>query len=190
MSRKPHVPQTELEKAGQAFDQFQDEVKNLTLDRMNEAPKIEQEPQTKMSQNEIARVKDIYLKPARSISGSGKFNEKFRAAYEEAKEYVHFIAENREQPGSPIEIWTRPFPGMPAEYWEVPVNKPVWGPRHLFEQISRAQYHRLRMEDSAVREQYGFAQMNGSIVADSIEQRLDAKPVHKTKSFYMGARPA
>lgn len=188
MVKKPNMPVSEIEKAGQAFDNFNEEVKNLTMDRMNTAPKTDVEQQTKLSQNEIAKSNDIYLKPVRTISGNGKFNEKFRQDYEYAKEYVQFIAENRELKGSPIEIWTRPFAGTPAEYWEVPVNKPVWGPRHLMEQITRAQYHRLKMEDAAIREQFGFAQMQGSIVADSIEQRLDAQPVHKKKNFFMGAK--
>jgi len=56
------------------------------------------------------------------------------------KEYVQFIAENKEIIGETIEIWTRPFGGMPAEFWKVPVNKPVWGPRYLAEQIKRCYY--------------------------------------------------
>jgi hypothetical protein len=188
MAKKPNIENSEMARAEKAFDNFNEEVKNLTMDRMNAAPKSEVEQQTKLSQNQIEKSNDIYLKPVRSISGNGKFNEKFRQDYEYAKEYVQFIAENRELRGSAIEIWTRPFPGMPAEYWEVPVNKPVWGPRHLMEQISRAQYHRLKMEDTAIRQEFGFAQMQGSIIADSIEQRLDAQPVHKKKNYFMGAR--
>jgi hypothetical protein len=36
---------------------------------MNMAPKSEREQQTKLSQNQIANSRDIYLKPAKTISG-------------------------------------------------------------------------------------------------------------------------
>lgn len=184
---RPKVAQTEIEKAEKSFDEFEDNIKKMTVDRMAQAPKREVEEQTKMSQKEIANSTDIYLKPVRSISSPEKFNEKYRDDWEFAKEYVNFIAENRELKGSPIEIWTKPFAGVPCQYWEVPVNKPIWGPRHLAEQISKAQYHRLRMEDSSITENHGFAQMQGAIVADSIEQRLDAVPAKGRKSLFTGA---
>lgn len=187
MARPAKIKETEIEKAEKSFDSFNESVKELTMDRMAQAPKHEVEEQTKLSQKEIRKSNETYLKPLRSISGADKFNEKYRADWEFQKEFVNFIAENRELKGSAIEIWTRPFGGVPAEYWEVPVNKPVWGPRYLAEQITRCQYHRLRMEDAAIKEQFGFAQMNGVMVADTTEQRLDAIPVSKNKSLFMGS---
>jgi len=182
------LAEQELDKAQKHFDAFDKNVKELTQDRMNEAPKEDVEPQTKISQKDIEKSKDIYLKPKRVIGCKEKFNEKFREDYNFSKEYVQFIAENKEIIGETIDIWTRPFPGVPAEEWAVPVNKPVWGPRYLAEQIKRASYHRLRMDQSATS---GFDEKGnqhfGVMVADTTVQRLDATPVSSRKSVFMGA---
>lgn len=179
--------ETELDKAKNQLEHFEQNVKELTLDRMNQAPKQEVEAQTKLSENEIRNSKDIYLKPSKTVPGRDKFNEKFRDSYNHAKEYVKFIAENRELTGENIEIWTRPFGGMPAEFWEVPTNKPIWGPRYLAEQIKKCSYHRLVMKQNVVTEQGGYGQIYGALAADSIVQRLDAIPVSSRRSVFMGA---
>ena len=176
----------ELNRAEENFKAFDESIKEMTLDRMNQAPKQEMEPQTKLSQNEIAKSKDIYLKPARSISSKEKFNERFRAEYEFSKEYVHFIAENNELIGETIEKWTKPFPGLPAEFWQIPTNKPVWGPRYLAEQIKGCCYHRLKMEDRSVSAD-GMGQYYGTMAVDTTVQRLDARPVSQRKSVFMGS---
>lgn len=195
MARKPRVQETELDKVQKQFDAYDDQVKQMTLDRMNEAPKQELEPQTKIAQAEIDKSKEIYLKPERSI-GPGvnpktgereKFNEKFRESYNFDKEYVQFIAENKEIIGEAIEAWTKPYPGMNCEFWKVPVNKPVWGPRYLAEQIKRCSYHRLVMQQANVAAD-GMAQYYGQMVADETRQRLDAIPVSQRRSVFMGSR--
>jgi len=175
----------ELDRVEDQFNKFEEEVKGLTLDRMNEAPVKETEPQTKLSQKDLENSKDIYLKPIRAISCRDKFNEKFRKDYEFAKEYVRFVAENKEIIGESIDIWTRPFGGMPAEEWKVPVNKPVWGPRYLAEQIKKCKYHRLVMQDHPTNSQGGM-QFYGSMVVDTAVQRLDAHPAAERKSVFMG----
>ena len=177
--------QKELDKAETQFNEFNEQIKTLTMDRMNEAPQKEVEAQTKLSQTEIEKSKDIYLKPHRTISSREKFNEKFREDYNFSKEYVYFTAENREVIGEEIDLWTKPFPGMPAEEWKVPVNKPVWGPRYLAEQIKKAKYHRLVMQDFPTN-QVGGMQFYGAIGVDTIVQRLDAHPVSQRKSVFMG----
>lgn len=176
----------EMENAEKQVDAFNESVKDLTLDRMNTAPKQESEPQTKLSQREIERSKDLYLKPERTIGSREKFNENYREQYNEAKEYVHFIAENKEIIGEALEIWTKPFAGMPAEFWKIPTNKPVWGPRYLAEQIKRKFYHRLKTEDRVTGTD-GTASYYGSMVVDTTVQRLDAIPVSSRKSIFMGA---
>ena len=192
MAGRPKVTHSaserELDKAEEQFKQFDAEVKELTLDRMNMAPKQELEPQTKLSQSQIEKAKEIYLKPFKSI-GCGpkdKFNEKFRDDYEFQKQYVQFIAENKEIIGETIDIWTRPFGGMPAEYWNVPTNKPVWGPRYLAEQIKKCTYHRLVMQNAPTNsDQHG--QYYGSMSVDTTIPRLEARPVSSRKSIFMGA---
>lgn len=176
----------ELAKAAEQFDKFDEQVKTLTLDRMNEAPKKELEPQTKLASSEIEKSKDIYLKPTRSISSQEKFNEKFRSDYNFQKEYVQFIAENNEIIGENIEIWTKPFPGMPVEFWSVPTNKPIWGPRYLAENIKSRCYHRLRTENANTGADHN-GQYYGTLVVDHTIQRLDARPVSSKKSVFMGA---
>lgn len=179
--------QKEIEKLSKEFDQFEETLNTMTLDR-NEtnAPKLEQEPQTNLSSSEINNSKDIYLKPSRSIGSREKFNEKFRDKYNFLKEYVKFIAENIEIKGEKIELWTKPFPGMPAEFWEVPVNKPVWGPRYLAEQITKANYHRFRI-DNQISQDTTVGSFKGGIITDVLVQRLDARPVTPRNSIFMGA---
>jgi hypothetical protein len=177
--------QSELDKAEKQFDQFHEEIKEMTLDRMNEAPKLEQEQQTRLSQNEIQKNNDLYLKPKRTINSAEKFNEKFRKDYEFAKEHVNFIAENKEIGGEHIEMWTKPFAGMPAEFWEIPVNKPIWGPRYVAEQVKKCTYHRLTMQENRVVSSDGVGSYTGQMVADNIIQRLDAHPVAARRSIFM-----
>ncbi len=147
--------QKELDKAVEQIDKFDQQVKSLSFDVMNEAPVKEVEQ--KISQKELDQHGEIYLKPSKSI-GVGvntktghveKFNEKFRSQYDHQKEYVPFIAYNNMISGDLIELWTKPFPGTSCEFWQVPANKPVWGPRYLAEQLTRARHHVLSMKNSA-----------------------------------------
>jgi hypothetical protein len=183
---KPKVQESEMDKLEKQFDAFDTQVKELTQDRMNQATKLEMEPQTKLSSSEIEKSKEIRLKPSRSIGSGQKFNEKFREAWNYDKEYVQFIAENNEAKGDMIEIWTRPYGGLPAEFWQVPVGKPIWGPRHLAEQIKKCTYHRLMMQQSVTNSD-GVGQYFGSLAVDTTVQRLDARPVSTRKSVFMGA---
>ncbi len=176
----------EMDKLEKQFDEFNDNVQQMTLDRMNEAPKQETEPQTKLSQQDIAKSKDIYLKPDRTIMSKEKFNEKYRDEYNFKKEYVQFVAENKEIIGEQIEIWTKDFPGVPAEFWKVPVNKPLWGPRYLAENISKRIYHRLVMQQR-VTDADGLGQYYGSLAVDTSIARLEARPVSTQKSVFMSS---
>ncbi len=176
----------ELDKAEDQFKAFDENIKSMTMDRLNETPKPDVEPQTKISSADLDKKTDVYLKPDKMVSSRDKFNEKFRKQYEFDKEYVHFIAENKEIIGETIEIWTRPYGGMNAEFWKVPCNKPVWGPRYLAEQIKRKFYHRLTMQQSTVGAD-GMGQYYGQMAVDTSIQRLDARPVSSRKSVFMGA---
>ncbi len=191
MTKKPDTSNSlaaqELDKAQKQFDAFDGQIKEMTMDRMSAAPKEETEPQVKLSQKDIEKSKDQYLKPVRVISAKDKFNEKFRESYNFDKEYVQFIAEHKEIIGETIEMWTRPYGGMPAEYWNVPTGKPIWGPRYLAEQIKRKSYHRLTMTNSIVQDHGFIGQQFRCLAVDSQLQRLDARPVSTRKSVFMGA---
>lgn len=192
MANKPtpttSLAQKELDKAEKQFEKFDEEIKSMTLDRMNQAPQKEHEPTTQLSTKEIDKSNDIYLKPERAIMSREKFNERFRDEYNFAKEYVNFIADNIEIKGENIEVWTKAFPGVTCEFWRVPVGKPVWGPRYLAEQLKRCRYHRLVMNQnvSTGSDNQGN-QYFGSMAVDTTLQRLDATPVASKRSVFMGA---
>ncbi len=177
----------ELDKAEKHFQEFDANVRSLTLDRMNQAPSTDKEMQTLMSQNQLARATDVYLKPHTSIGSREKFNEDYRKEYEYASEYVNFIAENKMIIGEIIEMWTKPFAGMACQFWKIPVNKPIWAPRYVAEQIKRAKYHILSMRDTVTAGADQMGQYYGSIAVDSTIQRLDAHPIGASKSIFMGA---
>jgi len=181
------LAEKELDKAEKQFQEFDANVRSLTLDRMNQAPNSDKEMQTLMSQNQLARATDIYLKPHTSIGSREKFNEDYRKEYEYAKEYVNFIAENKMIIGEIIEMWTKPFAGMACEFWKIPVNKPLWAPRYVAEQIKRAKYHILSMRDTVSAGADQMGQYYGSMAVDSTVQRLDAHPIGGSKSIFMGA---
>lgn len=190
MKKKPELDdegQRELQEMQQQFNEFDDQIKSMDLECMSKAPLKEEEPQTKIAQSDLDKIKDIYLKPYRTISSREKFNEKFREDYEFSKQYVNFIAENKEVIGETIDLWIKAFPGLPCEEWKVPVNTPVWGPRYLAERIKGCSYHKLTMENKqAIGSDYA-GMYTGSIVVDSTVQRLDAYPHTKRKSVFMGS---
>lgn len=177
----------ELDKVEKQFEAYSQNIEEMTLDRMNMAPRLETEPSVKLSSKEIEKSKDIYLKPTKTVACRDKFNESFRKQYEHDKEFVHFQADNKEIIGESIEIWTRPYSGMAAEFWRVPVNKPVWGPRYLAEQIKRCTYHRLISEQSTMTSSDGMGQYTGTIISDKIIPRLEAMPVVQKRSVFMGS---
>lgn len=188
-SKRPKVnseSQKELDKAEAQFKDFDEQVKSLTLDRMNMAPKQEVEPQTKLAQSEIDKAQRIYLKPRRTVASREKFNERFREDYNFSKEYVQFIAEHKEIIGETLEFWTKNFPGVPAEEWVVPTNKPVWAPRYVAESIRKCSYRKLTMQNSTTTMTDQIGQYYGAIVVDSTVQRLDAYPVSTRRSIFMG----
>jgi hypothetical protein len=190
MADKPKVNshgQRELDKTEAQFEKFDEQVKSLTLDRLNEAPKLETEQQTKLSNRELQKNDGIYLKPANTISCQEKFNEKYRDDYNYMKEYVPFVAENKEIIGDVIELWTKPFAGVHAEFWKIPPNKKVNGPRYLAEQIKKCSYHRLIMNEQKIIGSNQFGQEYGQLIVDTTVQRLDAHPVADRKSIFMGA---
>jgi hypothetical protein len=177
----------ELDRVKEQFDAFEENIKSLNLDALSAAPKLEMEPQTKLSQKELEKSKDIYLKPYRTVSSKEPFNERFRDEYTFQKEYVRFIAENKECIGEKAELWTKPFPGCTCEFWQVPTNKPVWGPRYLAERIRGCVYSEMHMDDTRGVAQDGAGTYMGQMVITKQRPRLTAEPVSERKSVFIGA---
>lgn len=184
---KPEVSsgfaQRELDKAEKQFEAFDEQVKSLTMESTKNVPVQDQEAQTKLSSRELAKSKDIYLKPKRTIPDRQKFNERFRDEWNFRKEYVNFIAEHKELIGEHINCWTHPFGGVGAEEWEVPTNKPIWAPRYVADQLKRKSYNRLTMQNSPS-DSAGGHQFYGTLAVESKVQRLDAYPVRGATTSY------
>lgn len=186
--------QRQLDKAQEEFDKFDAEVKEMTLDRMNMAPKKEIESQSRISQSDLSKSKDIYLKPKRSYTPGvnpktgerEKFNEKFRKDYEFQREYVHFTAQNNMIIGESIELTVKKFPGTPIEDWVIPVGKPVWAPRMVAERIKNCTYHEMTMENRSTGGDGQGNQYYGALTVQHTVQRLDAHPVNDNRSVFMG----
>jgi len=188
MTERPKISSfadKELEKVEKQFEQQEEQIKQV-MENRTFAPPPSEEMQTKMSSREIQNSKEIHLRPISTIGSKEKFNERFREAWNFSKEYVNFIAENKELIGESITLWTKPYPGIPAEEWVVPVNKPIWGPRYLAEQIKRKYYNRLVMKESQRTSEDAFGQYQGALIADEQIQRLDCHPVSTSKSIFMG----
>lgn len=180
----------DLEKAAKEFDAFDENVKAMSLDHMNQAPVKEVESQSdvlKISQKEKDRKGDIYLKPNKSIGCQEKFNEKYREDYEFAIQNVRFECQNIEIIGESVTAWTKPFAGMPAQEWIIPVNTAVWGPRHLAEQLTRCCYHRIRMDEKDISSADGSMTYLGKITVDETIHRINARPAVDKRSVFMGA---
>lgn len=179
----------ELERVKGEFDAFEEQIKSLTLDTKSNAPLQELEPQTKLSQKELEKSKDIYLKPKFSFAAKEPFNERFREDYNFQKEYVKFIAENKECIGEKAELWIKPFPGCHCEFWQVPTNKPVWGPRYLAERIRGCVYSEIKMDDhSGVIGTGVEGTYMGHPIITSQKPRLTAEPFVDRKSVFFGAK--
>jgi hypothetical protein len=190
MAERPKInsaAEKELDKCEVQFKAFDDQVKELTMDRMNLVPHVQQDGQTKMAQSDIKKSPDIYLKPHNYVASREKFNERFRKDYEYDKEYVQFIAENVEIRGESIELWSKPYPGCPAEFWKIPVNKPIWAPRYISDQLKRKFHHKLIMQESQTSGSDHNGQYYGRMAVDTTVQRLDARDIVSRTSVSMAS---
>jgi hypothetical protein len=182
------LAEKELNKVEKQLEEFDDQVKSLTLDRMNCAPKLEKDRDSARSQQEISNSKTIYLKPVRSISSREKFNENYREEYEKVKKYVEFEAKHNEIKGEKLELWTKPFAGMPAEFWNVPVGVSVSAPQYVKNRIDECYYHKLSMQQNVSNGTDGMGEYYGSMVVDNVVQRLETLNIKKNPRIYMGSR--
>jgi len=184
---KTSEAEKELDKIAESSKDFENQLKEINLDTLSAAPKKDVEPIHKIAQTDIEKSNVLYLKANRSFQANEKFNEKYRQDYIEAKEYVKFIAENRECIGEAITLWVKPFAGVPCEEWIVPVGKPLWAPRYVAERLKGCTYRELKMDESKPVGTNQFGTMTGQLIVESTKNRLDALPVSNRKSIFMGA---
>jgi hypothetical protein len=183
MDKQPKVnseAQKQLDQVAQKLDAFQEQAREFNP--FSGLTNVEAgDPQTKISTREANAQDAIYVKPVRSIKrpqgGKDKatvhWDEKWRAQHDEDWKYVKCIVENNELIGEAVECWTAKWGCDPAHFWKIPVNKPVMIPKLLAEQLSKCQYHRLKMSDNAEKVNY----INSQMVADHVVRRIDARPV-------------
>lgn len=200
MAEKPRArnseSEKELDRVEKQFDAFNANVKEMTMDSMNNSPRKETDEQTKIAAKDIEKSKEIYLKPVRSFGPgvcpkSGRketFNEDYREEYNYQKEYVQFIAENLEIIGETIKLALKKFPGTNIDHWEVPVNIPVWGPRMLAERLADCGYSVLSMENKSTGMDEQGNSYYGTLTVSHRKQRLNARPVNSRRSFSMSSK--
>jgi hypothetical protein len=169
--------QKELDKAQNDFDKFEENINSLTVDRMAKVPLEEKDPQTKISTREANKADAPYIKPFKSINSKEKANERFAELRRKSWEYVKVIVENNEIIGETIEAWTKRWPGDNADFWKVPVNKPIYIPKLLAEQLAGCRYHRLVMQENTPTSFDEKGTYYGAMVADTTKQRLDCRTV-------------
>ena len=177
--------QKELDKAEKQFDQFEKEIKDLTLDSMNAAPK-EAPSEVQVVKETSRRTKtSTSSQNARSLlrKSSMRSSAKIITSLRNTSNSLRRIKRLLERR---LTCGTKPFPGMPAEEWEIPTNKPIWAPRYVAEQIKKCTFHRLVMEDRPVSADHAGSYY-GSMISKNTIQRLDAHPVVERKSVFMGA---
>lgn len=166
----------DLENAALASAKMQAEMSALTQDAMQDAPLHETEAQTQMSKREIEAYDAPLIKPTRSMPSSGKSLEKEKKMREDGWKYIKVIAENNEVNGEMIEFWLKKFAGDPVNFWQVPVNKPVYLPRHVAEHLSNRKYHVFKMQDRPMHE-VQFGEPASKLVCQETRRRLDCRSV-------------
>ena len=179
MARKPKVTskgEQELKKAEAQLEKFQDQVKSLSVDTVSKAPAQETEPQTKLSKKEIDKLDAPYIKPTRAIFSTEKFNEAYRKERDEGWKYVKCIVENNEIHGEKVEKWTKRWPGEPAHFWQIPVNKPIYLPKFVAEELQGCSYHRFVMQ-SRNPDQVREGEPMEDMVAKETRHRIDCRSV-------------
>ena len=172
--------QKDLEKVEQQIETFKTDMKAVNVDP-NNRDSFEGEPQTKLSNREAQKMDAPYIKPIRAINSKEPFNEKYRKDWEYKWQYVKCIVENKEIIGEEVETWTKKFAGDPAHFWKVPVNKPVYIPRLLAEQLASCSYNRLMMQDASPSNLGisggGVGNFIGALQVEKTVHRIDARPV-------------
>lgn len=177
--------QVELDKLDDQIESTMKENKEI-MENVSKIKTEERAPQREMSQWEKENAKEIHLKPTRSIADRVKFDEKWRKDFNFDMEEVCFMAENHEVIGEDITLWTKKYPGQPAQEWCIPVNKPVWGPRLLAEQLLNCKYSVFVQKDTAQLGNDYAGSYHGTIAVEKRVERLTARPVTQQKSLFSG----
>ena len=126
-----------------------EDMKDLTVDKINETPVTEPEETIQetagMSAKEMAKTLGCrYIEPTRKLSAFGTLPDKMKKERDRDWEYVQGMYENIESPGETLEFWLCLYPGDPDCMWSIPSNIPVYVPRMVAKHLESIQkYHKF-----------------------------------------------
>lgn len=125
------------------------DMSELTVDKINETKVTEPEPQTQLTNRELADSMGCrYIEPKRKLSAFGKLLPGEEKDHKRDWEYVKGIYENIEFVGEHIEFWLCKYGGDPDCLWSIPANVPVFVPRMVAKHLEEVQkYHRFDYVD-------------------------------------------
>lgn len=169
--------QKEVDRVEAEFKAATDANASLTQDVMSKAPEKESDVEPFMPKRQILQAPVPRIVPTYSRSPNGKKKPEQDALRRRAWEYVQVICTNSEIASENLEFWHKPMiAGEECNFWQIPVNRPVFLPRHVAEHIKTRKYHRLVMQEEITVEHTGFGEMKGKLVASHTVQRLDCTP--------------
>ena len=131
------------EKLVQSVIETEQSLKELTVDKINETPDVELEPQTKLTNRQLADSLGCkYIEPLSKLKAIGTLPEKLRKQHARDWEYVKGIYENINEIGQAITFSLCLYPGDPDCVWKIPANTPVYVPRMVANHLENVQqYH-------------------------------------------------
>lgn len=124
--------------------EMHEDMNALTVDAIEKmAPKVEVEPQIKLTAKQMAESEGaLYIEPRRKLPPFGKISEELKKKRDYDWEYVKGIYENYVVNGETLRFWYCIYPGDPDCEWEIPANRPVYVPRMIAKHLEECQkYH-------------------------------------------------
>ena len=117
--------------------ELQQDMNNLTVDKIAEIAPPEAEKEIKISLKEIAKMEGIqYIEPVRKLQPFGILPEKWKSKHAHDWEYVKGMFDNEVAKGEPFRFTFSKWPGDPDCMWEIPANRPVYVPRMIAKLLS------------------------------------------------------
>lgn len=175
----------EIDKVEKQFDETEKHLSTLSVDEMNKAPLVKDEPQTKMSKKEVKEYDAPVIRPSKSFTmpiPKAGMPSWAPEAIARDEELVKVIAENNEVIGEHIELWAGNYPGQVCGFYQVPVNIPIWIARKVAKRISQCKYHRMKMIDRSqsrlhaeMSSQGTSSNPSGELTVTETKQRLDCR---------------
>lgn len=132
-----------MKKLEKTIDDLENSLNKLTVDEIKNTPVTEPEPQTLLTNKEIADSMNIrYIEPIRKLQPFGTCPQQLKKDRDHDWEYVKAIYENYDDIGECAEFWLSKYPGDPDCLWRIPANVPVFVPRMVAKHLSEIQkYH-------------------------------------------------